>query len=80
MASYTTRVPLNHTCRCTCTAYSGHCDCWFDGNLKGASDVTAALEQNFNAGYEQCWREVASELDDETRTRLEGLFGKAGPP
>lgn len=30
-----------HTCRCTCTAYGGHCDCWFHGNVKGKDEGAA---------------------------------------
>lgn len=32
-----------HTCRCTCTAYGGHCDCWFDGDLHGQRKMRDAV-------------------------------------
>lgn len=45
-----------HTCRCTCQAYGGHCDCWFDGNNKGLADerarIVAWLEKQHACGYD----------------------------
>lgn len=31
------------TCRCTCKAYGGHCDCWFDGQQKGRAEAVDKL-------------------------------------
>lgn len=28
-------MTARHTCRCSCTAYGGRCDCWFDGSTAG---------------------------------------------
>jgi len=50
---------VSHTCRCTCQAYGGHCDCWFDGRTTaklalGAERDAAVLR----AEYAEAERDV----------------------
>ena len=35
---------MKHTCRCTCTAYGGRCDCHFDGRTQGYAAALADVD------------------------------------
>lgn len=35
---------MRPTCRCTCTAYGGHCDCWFHGKIAGENEAARLKE------------------------------------
>lgn len=72
-----------HTCRCTCTAYGGHCDCWFHGNVKGRAEGASAERARIIARIRweadhrppttaQRLRDMADEIENERGDAGEG--------
>lgn len=55
---------MKHTCRCTCTAYGGACDCRFDGKTQGAADERRKIVTWLRANRERWIDEAAG--DDRT--------------
>jgi hypothetical protein len=65
------------TCRCTCKAYGGHCDCWFHGSTQArlalGADRDAAV---LRAEYAEAERDVLVEQVKAADLEIQALVAK----